>query len=134
MGSWRGQEKEKREIPREKGRRARGRSSGSSEARGKRGRVAASNQGLLSEEHAVLSRLASRENGRETCVPARRKRAVFSHPRQTLALVVSPSLNPAKRETRGKIVTNVGCVNTFHFFLFPSVSRVPVKSGRDTRE
>lgn len=32
---------------------------------GKRGRVGASNQGLLSEEHAVLSRLASRENGRE---------------------------------------------------------------------
>jgi len=55
------------------------------------GRVAAPNRGLLSEKHAVLSRLASRENGREGgCVGPREKRGSSPSRACSPNLVLSP--------------------------------------------
>lgn len=109
-------ERKSREKYRErKDGRARGRSSGSSEAR-----VAGEGRGFESGVafRGARSALSSREPGERerTCVPARRKRVVFSHPRQTI-LVVLAALTPAKRGNRDKIATNAGCVDIFHFFF-----------------
>lgn len=130
-----GERKFEREIPREKGQRMRGRSSGSSEAR-----VAGEGRGFESGVafRGARSALSSREPGERerTCVPARKKRVVFSHPLADSYPRGPHRSFPPKEETRDKIATNDGCVNTFHFsFSFRlSVSRTSVESGRGTRE
>lgn len=122
---WRGkldedERKLEREIPREKGQRARGRSSGSSEAR-----VTGEGRGFESGVafRGARSALSSREPGERerTCVPARRKRVVFSNPRQTSTLVAPVAHSRQKRNSRRNRDKRRLCQYLpLFFFLLPS--------------
>lgn len=116
----RARERGERNTEREKGR-ARGRSSGSSEAR-----VAGEGRGFESGVafRGARSALSSREPGERerTCVPARRKRVIFSHPR-LLPSWYSRHLFPPKEKIATKSRKTPAVSIPFTCF-FPSASPI----------